>query len=97
VFRLRLSIDSLKVKLKGLIDVGSGRPKRLTINKCSICAYVMPPSAPHCSNAFLSRFREIHEKPGVAASVDSHLASFQMVKAVQNAPGTHFNVCNKCS
>jgi hypothetical protein len=44
-------MDSLKVKLKGLIDVGSGRPKRLTINKCSICAYVMPPSAPHCSNA----------------------------------------------
>jgi len=35
--------------------------------------------------------------PGVAASIDSHLASFQMVKAVRNAPGTHFNVCNKCS
>ena len=35
--------------------------------------------------------------PGVAASIDSHLASFQMVKAVRNAPSTHFNVCNKCS
>ena len=33
----------------------------------------------------------------VTASINSHLAYFQTVKAMRNAPGTHFNVCNKCS
>src|ERR1700676_1513007 len=46
---------------------------------------------------YLSLFTHIHLLqliyiPGVAASVDSHLASFQMVRAVRNAPSTHFNV-----
>ena len=39
----------------------------------------------------------IYNKYQVLPQASTHLASFQMVKAMRNAPGTHFNVCNKCS